>query len=160
MSSKGSLSLDQRSSGHGLCVGGGGQLSKSPRVRWANFMQNGCVETPIGSLANGQVINLPNDLETQNCPFHFKEFLMLSSPTGTINKETLHSSHGFHGRPMCFQWDQRGKELPVGERCVWREKHLLIFPTHPIHWGGETAGYANHRESRIYLSCDCIFQPF
>lgn len=48
------------------------RTEQKPRVRGAHFERNGGMERPIRSLANGQVINLPNDLETQNRPSRFK----------------------------------------------------------------------------------------
>lgn len=70
---------------------------------------------PVSAFANGQVINLPNDLEIQNCPFRFKEFLMLSSPMGTINQGALHPSTWFLGPASVRPIRAEGKRTLSGE---------------------------------------------
>lgn len=78
------------------------------------------VEKPSSAFANGQAINLPNDLETQNCPFRFKEFLMLSSPMGTINEGTLRPSTWFPGQAGVLPVRPEGERALRGEICVGR----------------------------------------
>lgn len=115
-------------------LGLGGRSSKSHVWDEPVFSENGCVERPMSSCANVPVINLPNDLETQNCPFHFKEFLMAPSPAGTINKETLHSSACFPGWASVFSGRPEGERTRSGGRiCPERgaRAHFLRPPRPP-----------------------------
>jgi hypothetical protein len=53
------------------------------------------MESPISSLANGQVISLPNEVEPQNYPFVLKKKINVASPMGNINNNPLQSSTWF-----------------------------------------------------------------
>lgn len=91
------------------------------------------MESPISSLANGQVISLPNEVEPQNYPFVLKKKLMLPLQWATLTTTPFSLPHGFSVRQVCSLQDEKEMGLTVGQGSVWEDEPWLISSTYPIH---------------------------